>query len=84
VPFPPIERREMYVLIEPDWARDANLTPQGQVSAPCGTGQWVTATVRDDGGFVRNALHFALAPARTLWRAAARQVVTEAKAEPAM
>jgi multidrug resistance efflux pump len=48
VPFPPIERREMYVLIEPDMTGAGWMAePPGET--PCSVGRWVTVTLRGGG-----------------------------------
>jgi multidrug resistance efflux pump len=60
VPFPPMERREMYVLIDiepgshPRTARDA----RGRPSVPCDIGRWVSVEI--EGGFVSGLASAAL------------------------
>lgn len=53
VPFPPIERREMYVLIEPSQAGFSRAGGTG--GAPCGIGEWVSVTSVEGDGFAGRA-----------------------------
>jgi biotin carboxyl carrier protein len=75
VPFPPIERREMYVLVEPDWVRADTAPPGGSTGGPCAVGQWVSVTL-DDGqgwaGAMRKASARAADAARSVLGSAAR------------
>lgn len=59
VPFPPIERREMYVLIEPDWASGNEAPPPGKAEVPCGAGQWVSVATEGEDGLIERATRIA-------------------------
>lgn len=69
VPFPPMERREMYVLVEFDdgsprrWSRTAAERFGGSV--PCDIGRWVSVEI--DGGVVSDAARAAVRAVRSLF-----------------
>lgn len=73
VPFPPMERREMYVLIDLEPAAPARAARGGRPAVPCDIGRWVSVEI--EGGvlagmasaalrFSRNALAMMLGQAR--------------------
>jgi multidrug resistance efflux pump len=64
VPFPPMERREMYALIDLEPARPARAArdPRGRPSVPCDIGRWVSVEI--EGGIISSVASAALRASR--------------------